>query len=162
MKTTTKSPGSTAMRLIVYTTLGAVVLAVDRLTKAFVAENITGPVDVISGVSLVFVKNRGISLGLFNAQNTTIFVGTSFLVAIVGCLLAWHTYLRWVRAESVVGEVLVLAGAFSNMVDRCVYAGVIDFIELSLCGYSWPAFNVADSAIVAGVSVMLIRYWRNP
>lgn len=57
-------------------------------------------------------------------------------------------------------EILVFAGAISNLVDRVLYGAVLDFIELYVGRWSWPVFNVADSLIVCGVIGMLFRQWK--
>ena len=61
------------------------------------------------------------------------------------------------RGESILGHVCVIAGSVANIVDRIVYHGVIDFIVVSFRHYSWPVFNIADMAIVAGV---VIIFWH--
>jgi signal peptidase II len=51
---------------------------------------------------------------------------------------------------------LVMAGAVGNLIDRIAYGEVIDFLEVHLWGgYTWPTFNVADSAIVLGVGLLI-------
>lgn len=59
---------------------------------------------------------------------------------------------RWLRF----GLALVLGGAIGNLIDRIRYGEVIDFLDVYLGAYHWPAFNVADSAITVGVSILLI------
>lgn len=57
---------------------------------------------------------------------------------------------------------LILAGALGNMIDRLRFDAVVDFLDFHVAGYHWPAFNVADSAITAGVALMLLQQWREP
>jgi len=52
---------------------------------------------------------------------------------------------------------LVLSGALGNLVDRVRLGYVVDFIDVHVAGYHWPAFNIADSAIVVGVILILIE-----
>ena len=74
------------------------------------------------------------------------------------------------RAEGCGGgmESLILGGALGNLVDRLRLGMVIDFLDVHYVQYHWPAFNVADSAITVGVSLMLLelildeRRGRNP
>jgi signal peptidase II len=59
---------------------------------------------------------------------------------------------------------LILGGAIGNVIDRLRFDAVVDFLDLHLAGYHWPAFNVADSAITVGVLLMLwhqIRYGKD-
>jgi signal peptidase II len=58
---------------------------------------------------------------------------------------------------------LILGGAVGNLVDRLRYGTVVDFLDVYLGAYHWPAFNVADSAISTGVGLMLLDLvleWR--
>ena len=51
---------------------------------------------------------------------------------------------------------MILAGAIGNLIDRLRFGAVVDFLDSILMGYHWPAFNVADSAIVVGAAVLLL------
>ncbi len=55
---------------------------------------------------------------------------------------------------------LILSGALGNLYDRVRYHFVIDFIEVHICHYHWPDFNVADSCIVIGACLLLIEIFR--
>jgi signal peptidase II len=59
---------------------------------------------------------------------------------------------RWMR----LGLALVLGGAIGNLIDRVRYGEVVDFLDVYLGAYHWPAFNVADSSITIGVSILLV------
>lgn len=137
-----------------------IIFILDRLTKniAILFEN--SPKNLFPGVSFVYVKNRGISWGMFHTQNPWLFYLTAAGVALVIVLLTVYTYKRWLAQKSILGEVLVLTGAASNFLDRIVHGGVIDFIQLSYNEWFFPIFNVADIAICLGVSIMLYTLWR--
>ena len=64
-------------------------------------------------------------------------------------------YARWILGKNILGEIFVLSGAISNIIDRFYYHGVIDFISLHWKKYYWPIFNLADLFIVLGVFLML-------
>ena len=57
---------------------------------------------------------------------------------------------------------LVIGGALGNLFDRVVHGHVIDFIQLHVAGYYWPAFNVADSAICIGAGLLVWDAIRQP
>jgi lipoprotein signal peptidase len=57
--------------------------------------------------------------------------------------------------------VLVLGGAIGNLWDRIAYEAVRDFIDVYLFGWSYPVFNVADAALVAGIAILLVCSWRD-
>ena len=144
-----------------YGLLLIVPFVVDRLTKFFALNLIQDTVPVMPGVSLVLVKNQGLSWGMLYAQNAWHAKLLILLIGIVIGGLALYTYNCWRRSQVIVGQLLVLSGAISNLLDRFIYSGVIDFIELSAYGWVWPDFNVADIAIVLGVGIMLYQNWRN-
>jgi signal peptidase II len=137
-----------------------VVFLVDRITKNLAMLLARMPQCILSGFTCVYVKNRGISWGMLYASNVTMFIMTTIFVATVIAALAVYTYRRWLQNRSILGECLVLTGAVSNFIDRILYSGVIDFIELSYNGYYFPVFNIADVAIVMGVGIMLLTLWR--
>jgi signal peptidase II len=138
-----------------YLLLFAGVLTADRLSKNWALERCLEPIDVNDYLSFELIFNRGISWGLFNSTHDWVFIAVSMVIIGIMLGLCFYTFIRWNNTHWVIGEVLVLSGAFSNMIDRFQYSGVIDFILLSAGGYCWPYFNVADMCIVAGVGFMI-------
>ena len=53
------------------------------------------------------------------------------------------------------GSGLIVGGAIGNVIDRFLHPGVVDFLDFHLAGWHWPAFNIADAAIVCGVGLLL-------
>jgi len=78
-------------------------------------------------------------------------------VTVVILFLILYTYRRYKQSQVVVGELLVITGSISNLVDRIIYGGVIDFVALSYKSWTWPVFNVADMGIVIGAGLMIIQ-----
>jgi len=76
----------------------------------------------------------------------------------VTAAVCWHAYYNYARGASVIAETLIIAGSVSNLIDRAVYGGVVDFVLLSYGTMSWPVFNIADVAIVMGVGLLLFWY----
>ncbi len=62
-----------------------------------------------------------------------------------------HAYRLYRERQSLWGAALVLAGGLSNMLDRYLVGGVIDFIAISFGTFDWPIFNGADVAIFCGI-----------
>ncbi len=129
--------------------VGALVLGADQLTKALVRASIERGevVEVVAGLSLVNVRNRGIAFGLFSGAGPwlAVIVGVAMLVLIATFVAHADTPLAWLPGG------LLLGGALGNLVDRIREGAVTDFIDLP----SWPAFNLADSAITVGVLALL-------
>ena len=138
------------------------VLAADRATK-FVIERYTSVYfrfPILSDiVVLVHNQNSGIAFGVFSDSNSK-WLAPLLLVssALVMVLLAW--LLMTGRAGgrlAQAGLALILGGAAGNALDRLIHGGVTDFVEVRLGAFSWPAFNVADSAISIGAALVLIE-----
>jgi signal peptidase II len=147
-------------KIIWYVILAHIICIADRVTK-HIAMKLDGTVESgIPFLSWSYVKNRGISWGIFYSYSSISFILMTSIICAVFVALAVYTYKRFKENYSVLGEMLVLSGALSNLVDRIWYAGVIDFIVVSYCDWCFPVFNVADIAIVVGVGIMLINLWR--
>lgn len=139
---------------------GTVVL-LDQFSKWWVisAFRIHESVPVIPGFfDLTFVTNTGAAFGMFageqNLWRQIFFVGMTLTALVVLCF-AFRQY-RQEGGTYVVGIALVAGGALGNLVDRLRFGHVVDFLDFSIKGYHWPAFNVADSAITVGVGLFLL------
>lgn len=99
---------------------------------------------------LVLTLNRGISYGLFPQESE---LGRWFLVALKIAAAALFTYWIARTPSRLVAAALglLVGGALGNALDRALYGAVIDFVSLHAYGWRWYVFNLADSAIVAGV-----------
>ncbi|MYJ72853.1 MAG: signal peptidase II [Rhodospirillaceae bacterium] len=137
--------------------LGALVLALDQITKVWVLGALSAArpaIEVTSFLNIVLVWNRGISFGLFNRESDWqpwLLVGLS-LVIVAGLLL-------WLRTERgrwmTLAIALLAGGAIGNAVDRVRLGAVVDFLDFHVRGWHFAAFNVADAAITCGVAVLL-------
>ncbi|MEE4175345.1 MAG: signal peptidase II [Xanthomonadales bacterium] len=85
---------------------------------------------------------------------------TVLALAVSIFLVAWLFRTR--RDERLVplALVLVMGGAIGNAIDRLRFGYVVDFIDVHARGWHWPAFNVADSAIVCGIILLLLDAFR--
>ena len=114
---------------------------------------------------LTFVLNPGAAFSLFatlpEGIRNPFFIGISVTAAILIILYRFR-YLRQHRlASASLG--LILGGAVGNLIDRVRFGVVVDFLDAHLHQYHWPVFNVADSAISVGVTLMLLDMvleWR--
>jgi signal peptidase II len=75
-------------------------------------------------------------------------------------LILWIWRLNARQRLSAVSLSLIVGGAIGNIIDRLLLGHVVDFIDLYYGDWHWPAFNVADSAIVIGVVLMLLEMVR--
>jgi signal peptidase II len=145
------------------------VLAVDQATKYAVEQIISRDfihVLVPGLLNLVNTHNSGVAFGfLSDSKSPWVATVVMFFSASVMIFLIW--LLASNRAGGRLGQIglsLILGGAAGNMLDRLVHRSVTDFIDIHWQGYYWPAFNAADSAIVAGACLVLLellRDWRH-
>ena len=143
-----------------YGALFFLLFCIDRITKYLITAYEIKVYRVTPFLTFDLAFNRGVSWGMLSSSETLPFVGVTVVVSSVIALLIRHTLQQVRYGIPVIGEVMVLAGATSNIVDRFVYGGVIDFIRLCAGQYCWPSFNVADSCIVLGVMIMIITMYR--
>lgn len=137
--------------------LALAILAVDQLTKwlvlGTVADYQVHP--VTHYFNLVLVWNRGVSFGMLNSLGEHGPWLLTALAAGIGAFLIVWLY-RETRTLTRLALWLVLAGAVGNSIDRVRFGAVVDFLDFHVAGYHWPAFNVADSAIVIGALLILL------
>ena len=105
--------------------------------------------------NLVLTWNRGISFGLFNNDSGfSAWVLSIIALIIVGVLLNW---LRKAENKKVAVSIgLIIGGALGNVIDRVLHVGVVDFLDVHISGYHWPAFNGADSFITIGAIILVV------
>ena len=136
----------------------AAIVAMDQISKAGILEIFGGrpdTIEVTSFFNLVLTWNRGVSFGMFNEAGAwNVWVFTAIAVVIVAVLLYWLK-----RADTwtaVVAYGAIIGGALGNVVDRLRFGAVVDFLDFHVAGTHWPAFNVADAAIVVGAGLVVI------
>jgi signal peptidase II len=153
------------MRGFVYYGIAATVFALDRLTKQIIEAHISAfdihP--VIPGFfDIIHARNRGAAFSLFadstSAWRPVFLIGLS-LVALVLVAGILRNASRLDKATAI-GLSLILGGAMGNVFDRIVSGAVTDFLDFYIGDLHWPAFNLADSAIVIGSGLLLLSLLR--
>ncbi|HKO05565.1 MAG TPA: signal peptidase II [Candidatus Acidoferrales bacterium] len=139
-----------------------VVLTADRVTKSLVERlTITGwRREVIPGFfDLVHTRNPGIAFGLLaDSRLPWMRLALIALSMVAAAAMAWLLLAgRAGGQRSRAGIALILGGAAGNLFDRLLNGGVVDFILIYFRKFEWPAFNVADSAIVVGAALVLLE-----
>lgn len=134
--------------------VATVIVTIDQASKLWLVDymNAHGPQALTSFFNLVMVWNRGVSFGMFAEKDARLFLIGMKLV-ITALLFVWlargQEKMLWLPLGMIIG------GAIGNVIDRIRWGAVADFFDFHLAGKHWPAFNVADSAIVVGVCVLL-------
>ena len=149
--------------------IAVLVVLLDRLSKWLVAGKITlhDSISVLPGFfRLTHVQNSGAAFGLFAESSSEWKVAILILFSILA--LAVVSALLWKNSHSMtvtgVGLALILGGAVGNLWDRLLTGRVVDFLDFYLGSYHWPAFNIADSAIVVGALLLVgeILFTKTP
>ncbi len=125
---------------------------------------------VLPFFDIVRLHNTGAAFSfLANASGWQNWFFTAVAVAVSAVILWWLYHLPAGRVVVPLGLALVLGGAVGNVIDRLQHGYVVDFLLVHYDRWSFPAFNVADSAITVGVVLLLIdgfflegRRNRNP
>jgi len=142
---------------LAYIFLAVGIVIIDRITKLYALVHYAVSSYVVNSyLSFELVINRGISWGMFHSPSSITFTIVSCVIALLTMFLAWYAYQHYQRGRAIIGYTCIVAGSISNVIDRFIYGGVVDFILLSYKSYSWPVFNVADTAIVLGVLLVLL------
>ncbi len=155
-KTTMPSMGG---RTLIWLSLSVVVLVLDQLTKLAITDNLSylQRVAVLPFFDLVRLHNPGAAFSFLadaSGWQTTLLTTVSGVVSVA--LIWWLATLpRRGHRILALGIALVLGGAIGNLVDRVLYGYVVDFLLFHYKDWSFPAFNIADSAITCGVVLIL-------
>jgi signal peptidase II len=148
-------------KYVIFGVLAAVTLFLDQWTKVLAREHLPqlghrGRVVIDGFFNLRFSENTGVAFGMAQSLPGGRILLT--LVAMAALVLVVY-YLRKADEDHVRMHValgLVGGGAIGNLVDRIQYGRVTDFIVWYYRSHEWPAFNIADSALVVGVALMVI------
>ena len=136
------------------------VFAADQLTKWVIGSAIPlhDSWPVIPGFfRLTHVKNRGAAFGIFADSTSPMKIEVLILLSVVALVVVLMLLWGQPGARRIgLGLALILGGALGNLIDRLAHGSVVDFLEFYLRGFHWPAFNVADSAIVMGAGLLVL------
>jgi signal peptidase II len=162
MATRKRLSGNSQSGMLPWLGLAAIVLLIDQLTKITIGKLFAygESLPVTSFFNLVLVYNKGAAFSFLASETgwqrhllTAIGIGAAIFIIY---LLKRHSGQRmfcWALA-------LILGGAVGNVTDRIVYGHVIDFLDVFIGRWHWPAFNMADSAICVGAALFVLDELR--
>lgn len=143
------------------------IVAADQATKILVREKIPlyTSVKVIGGFfDLTHLQNRGAAFSfLAKTDNPWIGYGFTALAAFAIAFIA-YVYGNLKKEDRLLklGLILILGGAAGNLTDRLTIGSVTDFIDMYINSHHWPAYNVADSCISIGATLIAIDWFSKP
>ena len=112
-------------------------------------------IKITSFFSLVMVWNRGVSFGMFNSIENAWFLLSLLQFSIALILFFWLYRNDKVHITWALG--LIIGGALGNLCDRIRNGAVADFLDFYIGSYHWPAFNLADSVVFIGVTILIFE-----
>jgi len=136
--------------------VASLVILLDYYTKSLIVSKfkLSDSVSLLPFLKIVHVENTGAAFGIFKYLGNKIFIFFSF-IAIIFILIYKSRIPIGLEFFSLS---LILGGAIGNLIDRLTKGKVIDFIDVFIGKWHWPAFNIADSALTVG---MILFIWAN-
>jgi len=143
-------------------TLALLVVLLDRWTKHLAATRIAlyAHIQIIPGFfRLTHTENTGAAFSLFADSPSHWKTGLLIAFSVVAMIVVFALLWKQQRPLTMTGIALslILGGAVGNLWDRVASGRVVDFLLFYVKQYQWPVFNLADSAIVVGASLLVIE-----
>jgi len=142
-----------------------VIIVLDQITKVYIDTHMTlhESIPVVQGFfNITYVRNPGAAVGFLADASPG--VRALFLIGVsvfASCLILY--YIVKMKTEDILltyGMSLIMGGAVGNLIDRIRLGEVIDFLDVYVSTYHWPAFNVADSAVSVGAVILFYKLIR--
>jgi signal peptidase II len=151
--------------MLVWLWLSALVIVVDQVTKRVIdsAMQLHQTIELVPYFQLTYMRNQGAAFSFLSGAGgwqRWFFIGLAIVASVF--IFVWLWKLDPSRRREAVAWALVLGGALGNLIDRILYGYVIDFLDVYVGDWHWPAFNVADSAITVGVALLLLDSFKAP
>jgi len=142
--------------------VAGLVMIIDQVTKAMILKTLplyTSVPVIPEFFSLTHIQNPGAAFGFMANQNSSLYKTALLLITSTAVCALFFLYQKIPRSHPLLatGFALVFGGAIGNLIDRIRFGKVVDFLDFYIENLHWPAFNVADSAITVGMSIILIH-----
>lgn len=137
-----------------------IVLSLDRFTKSLALHFLEfhQPHPVIPFFNFTLAYNKGAAFSFLNtASGWQVWFFGVLALSISAVLLVWLKRLRYQQWWVSIALSCIIGGALGNLWDRIAYGYVIDFIELYISYWHWPVFNLADTAICLGATMLVLE-----
>ncbi len=144
--------------------LSALVIIFDQLTKWLMSSwlDLYETVAVVPYFNLTLAHNYGAAFSfLASAGGWQRWFFTLLAVVVSLVLIIWMKRLKANARLEAISLALILGGAIGNVIDRVMHGYVIDFLDVYVGSYHWPAFNIADSAICVGAVLLIFDSFRS-
>ena len=146
---------------IIWLGIALAVVILDQISKwvitdmVFSAPDIFTPIEITSFFNIVIAWNTGVSFSMFSDSGEYM---PYILIAVASLIAIMFGFWLWKAKKHMFGicYALIIGGALGNIIDRARFGAVVDFLDFHALGYHWPAFNVADMAVVTGITMLII------
>lgn len=143
-------------RMVLYYIIATIIIAIDQFTKWLVVKHMElyEQIPIIENFFyLTSFRNKGAAWGILQDQMIFFYIIT--VIVLIGVIYYLHQY---GKDNKLFGVALsfILGGAIGNFIDRLFRKEVVDFLDFIIFSYDYPIFNIADSALVVGVGLVVI------
>jgi len=145
--------------------ISLLVVVLDQLAKLIAEAQLPfhQAVNVLPGFDWFLTYNTGAAFSfLADAGGWQRWFFTITSIVISGVIVMWLKQLEKDDNLTAISLCLILGGAIGNLIDRIYLGHVIDYVQIWLGSYPWPAFNIADAAISVGATVLIISSFITP
>ena len=139
--------------------ISLLVVVLDQATKLIAESLLTPhqPVNLLPFFDWYLTYNTGAAFSfLANAGGWQRWLFTAIAIVISVVIVQWIRKLPPEETMTAFSLSLILGGAIGNLIDRVYLGHVIDYIQVWLGNYPWPAFNIADAAISVGAALLIL------
>ena len=151
--------------MLKYLWLSLAIIIADQISKTLMVNwlDLYERVAVLPFFNLTLAHNTGAAFSfLAGAGGWQRWFFVLLAVVISTVLVIWMKRLAATARVEAISLALIIGGAIGNVIDRLIYGYVIDFLDVYVGTYHWPAFNIADSAICIGAILLIIDSFRKP
>ena len=143
------------MKKLKYIFLVLLLVIIDQISKFLIVKylgNNDSLIIINNLLKFLYIKNTGISFGILS--------GKTYIIICLSVLIIGYMVYEFIKSNNklhLISVILVISGAFGNLIDRIFRGYVVDFISFSFFGYEASIFNIADSFITIGIILYIIN-----
>ena len=140
--------------------IASIEVFLDYLTKMLILQKVEAMevIQVLPFLNIVHVENRGAAFGMFTGLGNNVFI----IISVLAILFIIIYLSKLPKGLELYSLSMILGGAVGNFIDRVKIGKVVDFIDIYVGNWHWPAFNVADSVLTVGIILFLLANLKQP
>lgn len=147
--------------LVFYYLIAIFIIILDQVTKWMIVTKMYLGESIPIIEDFLYItshRNRGAAWGILQGQMWFFYVITAIVIIAIIYYMQKEAKGKWLLGVSLA---FMLGGAIGNFIDRLLRKEVVDFIHTYILNYNFPVFNIADSALVIGVVLLMIQMLRD-